>query len=168
MPVTEKKREKDCVYSSHRDPIHCNDVINNGCGVAAPAAFKKTSKGITLFYTISPSSDLSQSAGNKKDRVFKGLGGKKGKKWRKKERRRKKNVAHYVLFPNGGHDSICQIMKAELDRGDVSVQLACKMVSDQQRTHKRVTQQGFPVSGGLSLSHWAAEAFLSKATTATV
>lgn len=81
------------------------------------------------------------------------------------ERRRKKNVAHYVLFPNSGHDSICQIMRGELDRGDTSVQLACKMVSDGRRTHKRVSQQSFSVTGGLTLP---VGAFISKATTATV
>ena len=64
-------------------------------------------------------------------------GGRDRERENEAERGRKKNVAHYVsgsLLPTGSHESICQIMQAELDRDGPSVPLTGKAVSDWQ-TH---------------------------------
>jgi len=52
----------DLGYYSLSDLIHYND-ISNGHDVMAPAAFKRTFKGITLFQIIGPSLCLNHSAG---------------------------------------------------------------------------------------------------------
>lgn len=51
-------------YYSWRDPIHNNDIINNGHDTTAPAAFKKHLMEL-LFGIISPSPVPSYSAGKK-------------------------------------------------------------------------------------------------------
>lgn len=55
-------------YYSWRDPIHNNDIINNGHDTIAPAAFKKHLMEL-LFGIISPSPVASYSAGKKQGKT---------------------------------------------------------------------------------------------------
>lgn len=104
-----------------------------------PRLLKKHLKEL-LYFKLSVQVQASASQLEiKRTKSLKHWEGGKKEKVKGAERWRKKNVAHYVLFPNGGHDSICRIMKAELDWGNPSVLLACKTVSDQRRARKTAT-----------------------------
>lgn len=68
-------------YYSRQDPIHNNDIINNGHDTTAPAAFKKHLMEL-LFGIITPRPVPSYSAGNAQ--------AKKSLRWRKGERKKEK------------------------------------------------------------------------------
>lgn len=56
-------------YYSLRDPIHNNDVINNGHDIVAPAAFKKHLREL-LYFKPSVQVQTSSAQPEKKDGVF--------------------------------------------------------------------------------------------------
>lgn len=59
-------------YYSLRDPLHSNDVINNGHYITAPAAFKKHLREL-LYFKPSVQVRASTTQLEKKDRVLKRL-----------------------------------------------------------------------------------------------
>lgn len=101
-------------YYSRQDPIHNNDIINNGHDTTAPAAFKKHLMEL-LFGIITPRPVPSYSAGNVRAKKSLCVGE------RERESERKKNGEHYIsrsLLPTASHESICQIMRAEREKKD--------------------------------------------------
>lgn len=128
-------------YYLLRYPIHSNDVINNSHDIMAPAAFKKHVRELLYF---KQSVQVQASPLNWNRSPYK-TGRKKKENWGGWEKKKEK-CEHYILWPNGTRDSICQIMQAELEWRGTSVLLTWKIVSDQQMTNywqnNRITLRG--------------------------
>ena len=80
-------------YYSLRDPIHYNDVINNGHDITALAAFKKHLREL-LYFKSSVQVQASTAQLEKRTESLKDCKG--GRNRKRAGRGRKTNVPHYV------------------------------------------------------------------------